>query len=48
MWALSQQIGVCEHMIKGYLTGTGYMGYVNGKYILFATESEYIDFMQGK
>jgi len=30
-------------MMRGYLTSSGYMGYVNGKYILFATEAEYIE-----
>lgn len=31
--------------MKGYCTAYGYMGYVNGKYQLFATESEYIDYI---
>ena len=31
--------------MKGYLTGNGYMGYVNGQYMLFASEGEYADFM---
>jgi len=31
--------------MKGYYTAYGYMGYVNGRYILFATESEYIDYI---
>jgi len=33
--------------IKGYYTACGYMGYVPelGKYILFPTESEYIDYI---
>lgn len=31
--------------MKGYYTAYGYMGYVNGKYQLFATESEYIDYI---
>ena len=31
--------------MKGYYTAYGYMGYVDGKYILFATESEYIDYI---
>ena len=33
--------------MKGYYTACGYMGYVNGKYQLFATESEYIEYMAG-
>jgi len=30
-------------MIKGYLVANGYMGWINGKYQLFATESEYLE-----
>ena len=32
-------------MMKGYNTGDGYMGLVEGRYILFASESEYYDYM---
>ena len=32
--------------MKGYNTSNGYMGYVEGKYILFASEQEYFEFMQ--
>ena len=32
--------------MKGYNTDSGYMGYVRGTYILFACESEYIEFMR--
>lgn len=31
--------------MKGYYTACGYMGYVDGEYILFATEAEYIDYI---
>ena len=31
--------------MKGYNTGNGYMGYVEGKSILFASEQEYFEFM---
>ncbi len=31
--------------MKGYVTGSGYMGLVNGRYILFASEAEYEDYM---
>ena len=27
--------------MKGYTTADGYMGYVNGRYLLFASESDY-------
>lgn len=30
---------------KGYHTAEGYMGYVNGSYMLFASESDYIDYI---
>ena len=32
--------------MKGYYTQTGYMGYVEGKYMLFASESEYYEYMK--
>lgn len=31
--------------LKGYYLPSGYMGLVNGRYILFATESDYHDYM---
>jgi len=31
--------------MKGYLNGDGYMGFVNGRYILFASEAEYEEYM---
>lgn len=30
--------------MRGYCVPGGYMGYVNGRYMLFATESEYYDY----
>lgn len=30
--------------MKGYVTASGYMGYVDGRYILFASESEYLEY----
>ena len=33
--------------MKGYYTSYGYRGYVNGKYLLFATEIEYREYMEG-
>lgn len=32
--------------MKGYTTGEGYMRYVNGRYMLFASESEYKEYME--
>lgn len=33
-------------MMKGFHTREGYMGYVDGKYILFASDREYFEFME--
>lgn len=33
--------------MKGYFTDNGYMGYVDGRYELFVSESEYIEYMRG-
>ena len=32
--------------MKGYAVESGYMGYVNGTYMLFASETEYLEFMR--
>lgn len=32
--------------MKGYYISTGYMGYVGGEYMLFATEEEYKEYME--
>ena len=32
-------------MTKGYSVPNGYMGLVNGKYMLFETESDYYEYM---
>ena len=31
--------------MKGYITASGYMGYVEGRYILFACEEDYIEWI---
>lgn len=31
--------------MKGYNIESGYMGYVNGSYMLFASEADYIEYM---
>lgn len=31
--------------IKGYNTSTGYMGFVDGEYRLFASETDYLDYV---
>ena len=33
--------------MKGYFVADGYMGLVNGAYRLFASESEYYEYMEG-
>lgn len=35
-------------MPRGYLVPNGYMGFVNGKYMLFASESDYYEYMLEK
>ena len=32
-------------MIKGYFVSEGYMGYVDGRWVLFASESDYREYM---
>lgn len=32
--------------MKGFHTGEGYMGYVDGRYVLFASETDYYDYME--
>ena len=32
--------------MKGYEVGSGFMGYVDGEYMLFATESDYDEVME--
>lgn len=34
--------------LKGYYTGSRYMGYVNGKWQVFETEKEYVNYMREK
>ena len=31
--------------MKGYYTECGYMGYVDGRYILFASEDDYVSWI---
>ena len=33
-------------MMKGYYNGAGYMGYVEGRWILFASEGDYLEYME--
>lgn len=33
--------------MKGYTVESGYMGLVDGKYMLFASESEYREWLEG-
>ena len=33
-------------MVKGYVVPFGYYGLVEGRYILFATEDEYYDYIR--
>ena len=33
--------------MMGYVTSSGYMGLVDGQWILFATESDYLEYLTG-
>lgn len=33
--------------MKGYVASSGYMGLVDGQWILFATESDYLEYLTG-
>ena len=35
-------------LMKGYVTANGYMGYVDGRYMLFASEEEYLEYMESR
>ena len=32
--------------MKGYVTESGYMGFVDGRYVLFASEADYRDYVE--
>jgi len=32
--------------MKGYIVHNGYMGYVDGRYRLFASEGDYMEYME--
>lgn len=32
--------------MKGYITAMGYMGYVEGWYLLFCSEADYMDYIR--
>lgn len=32
--------------MKGYFVGSGYMGMVEGRYILFASEEDYLEYLE--
>ena len=34
--------------MRGYFTANGYYGLVGGRYLLFASESEYFEMMSGE
>ena len=33
--------------MKGYYNNSGYMGYVGGRWVLFACEQDYVEYMEG-
>lgn len=34
--------------MKGYYTSSGYRGYVDGRYLLFSSESDYYEMMEAE
>ena len=42
--AVANQKGGCS---KTYFTESGYMGYVEGRYVLFASEDDYKEYVEG-
>ena len=34
--------------MKGFVTQSGFMGYVDGRYVLFADEGDYLEWMEEK
>lgn len=32
--------------MKGYFTSMGYMGFVEGRYLLFCSEADYVDYVR--
>ena len=36
-----------DKTMKGYYNNSGYMGYVGGRWVLFACESDYVEYMEG-
>ena len=34
--------------MKGYVTDSGYMGYVDGRYVLFASESDSVEYTRNR
>ena len=46
---LEQQVRCFEkevYFMKGYVTAGGYMGYVDGDYVLFASEDDYREYFK--
>ena len=41
-----EYFGKGDKDMKGYAVESGYMGYVNGEYMLFASETDYVDYME--
>ncbi len=33
-------------LMKGYIVNNGYMGYIGGSYLLFASEADYREYME--
>ena len=48
MLSLSKRMkcGTGGHKMKGFTTSAGYMGWVGGQYILFASENDYWEYLE--
>ena len=41
-----QNQSVVDKIMKGYNTETGFMGFINGTYLLFSCEEDYEEYME--
>ena len=46
MWCSADYVFRKGKTMKGYVTYDGYMGYINGSYMLFASEADYQDYIE--
>ena len=44
---MSSQTGWEDTFMKGYPVSSGFMGFVDGEYMLFASEEDYYEYLEG-